>query len=211
MPMTKWMIRGSEISSCNCDYGCPCQFNALPTYGNCSASMAAHIDEGFYGEVRLDGLRFAGVFAWPEAIHLGHGQALAIVDERATEAQRHALLTIMSGQDSEPGANMFQVFSTTIEKVYDPVFRPIAFEVDHKNCSGKFSIPDVVTTTAQPIRNPVTGHAHHVKVIMRDGFEFREAEFGSGSINATGPISISTMDKHLHIAHLHLSGTGLLS
>ena len=33
MAHTDWMIRGPEIASCNCSYGCPCQFNALPTDG----------------------------------------------------------------------------------------------------------------------------------------------------------------------------------
>ena len=35
MSGTKWMIEGREFAHCNCDYGCPCQFNALPTHGNC--------------------------------------------------------------------------------------------------------------------------------------------------------------------------------
>ena len=210
MAMTEWMIRGSEIAACNCDYSCPCQFNALPTYGDCRASVAVHIDEGFHGDVRLDGLNFAAVFAWPQAIHQGHGEVQPIVDERATEQQRHAILTIMSGQDSEPGANMFQVFSTTLETVHDPLFKPVTFAVDHDKCEGRFSVPGVVTTTAQPIRNPVTGHPHHVKVTLREGFEFAEAQFGSGSVEAIGPVSISTVDKHVHIAHLHLTGTGLI-
>ena len=28
--MIKWEIKGREFGNCNCDYGCPCQFNALP-------------------------------------------------------------------------------------------------------------------------------------------------------------------------------------
>jgi hypothetical protein len=23
------------LDACNCDWGCPCQFNAKPTHGNC--------------------------------------------------------------------------------------------------------------------------------------------------------------------------------
>ena len=36
----------------------------------------------------------------------------------------------MSGEDTEPGATFFQVFSTTFDKVHDPVFAPIEFEMD---------------------------------------------------------------------------------
>jgi hypothetical protein len=210
MPMTPWMIRGLEIAACNCDYSCPCQFNALPTNGDCRAAVAVHIEEGFHGDVRLDGLTFAGVFAWPEAIHMGHGEALPIVDERADEQQRQAILTIMSGQDSSPGANMFQVFSTTLDKFHDPLFRPITFAANIDSCEGHFSVPDVVTATAKPIRNPVTGQPHHVKVVLREGFEFTEAEFGSASIEASGPIEVSTIDKHVHMAKLHMTGAGLI-
>ena len=32
-----WFIKGREFVHCNCAYGCPCQFNALPTHGNCQA------------------------------------------------------------------------------------------------------------------------------------------------------------------------------
>src|SRR5438034_944809 len=36
MTNTEWTIHGREFANCNCAYGCPCQFNALPTHGNCS-------------------------------------------------------------------------------------------------------------------------------------------------------------------------------
>src|SRR5690349_19905308 len=114
--MVDWSIEGREFTNCNCAYGCPCQFNALPTHGNCQATVGIHIDKGHHGDTSLDGLKVAGVFKWPGPIHLGGGEALAIVDERANDAQRDALLRILTGQDTEPGATIFQVFSTTLDK-----------------------------------------------------------------------------------------------
>ena len=52
----QWMVRGVEYGNCNCAYGCPCQFNQPPTYGNCRAMDATHIEEGHFGDVKLDGL-----------------------------------------------------------------------------------------------------------------------------------------------------------
>ena len=56
---TEWSLKGSVLIACNCDWGCPCQFNALPTRGNCRAVVALRIDEGHFGDVRLDGLKAA--------------------------------------------------------------------------------------------------------------------------------------------------------
>jgi hypothetical protein len=43
----KWRIAGEEVVNCNCSWGCPCQFNALPTTGNCEAIVVWQIREGY--------------------------------------------------------------------------------------------------------------------------------------------------------------------
>ncbi len=118
--MTPWEIKAREFSNCNCAYGCPCQFNALPTYGDCQAVAGMEIDEGHYGDVRLDGLLFAAIFFWPKAIHEGKGKCQPIVDVRADAQQREALLKIVSGEDTDPFATVFAVFASTMEIVYPP-------------------------------------------------------------------------------------------
>jgi len=39
-----WMIVGKSFGNCNCDYGCPCQFESLPTHGACSGFGVFEID-----------------------------------------------------------------------------------------------------------------------------------------------------------------------
>ncbi|MGH7791930.1 MAG: DUF1326 domain-containing protein, partial [Thermodesulfobacteriota bacterium] len=70
---TKWSIAGEEIASCNCAWGCPCQFNALPTQGRCEALHAFQIQKGHFGDTKLDGLRFARIYWWPGPVHEGNG------------------------------------------------------------------------------------------------------------------------------------------
>jgi hypothetical protein len=130
MADTKWTIKGREFVNCNCSYGCPCQFNGLPTHGHCQAVGGFEIEQGHHGSTKLDGLKFVGIFRWPGAIHEGKGEAAVVIDERANEAQRAALLRILSGQDTEPGATVFNVFASTLEKVHEPIFAPIEFELD---------------------------------------------------------------------------------
>ena len=46
MPGIDWSIKGPHFANCNCDYGCPCQFVALPTDGTCRAVSGWRIEEG---------------------------------------------------------------------------------------------------------------------------------------------------------------------
>ena len=210
MAMTDWMIRGPEIATCNCSYGCPCQFNSLPTDGTCRAAVAMHIEKGHFGDVKLDGLNWAATAAWPGPIHMGHGEILPIVDERATEAQREALLKIMSGQETVPGATFFNVFVSMCDTVHTPMFKKIEFKSDMQSCVGHFSVPGVVEVNTEAIRNPVTGNTHHPKVSLRQGFEFSTAEFASGSSRSDGPIKLDNTGRHAHLAILHLTGNGIV-
>ena len=98
--MTPWEINGLELVNCTCEYGCKCQFNAPPEKGHCHAVAGIQINEGHYDKTKLDGLRIAAIFKWPGAIHEGNGEAIAFVDENANEAQREALLNIMTGHRS---------------------------------------------------------------------------------------------------------------
>jgi len=203
-----WMIRGPEVATCNCNWGCPCQFNSLPTHGDCRAAMAMRIDEGHFGGVRLDGAVWAAMYAWPEAIHLGNGECQYILDEGMNEYQRDALLQILSGDTSEPGATFFNVFAATFTTVHDPINAPIEFSVDMAASTGHFSIPDYVEGFASPILNPVTGESHRARVVLPAGFEYTEAEFVSSKASGKGVIGPEWNDGHGHIAGLHLTAAG---
>jgi uncharacterized protein DUF1326 len=99
---TKWRIAGQEAGSCNCAWGCPCQFNALPTYGNCEALIAFRITKGYFGETRLDSVTFAKILWWPGPVHEGNGIRQLVVDDRATRQQREALTALDSGLTATP-------------------------------------------------------------------------------------------------------------
>lgn len=210
MTDVKWMIKAREFTNCNCAYGCPCQFNALPTHGFCQAVAGMEIEHGYHGETKLDGLRFAGIFRWPGPIHEGKGEAAVVIDVRATDAQRAALLRILSGQDTEPGATIFQVFSTTLEKVHDPIFAAIDFKVDIDARKATLHVPGVTEGHGEPIKNPVTGAEHRVRIDLPHGFEYALAEAGRGWTKASGPIKFELADSHSHFAIMHLTQSGVV-
>jgi len=208
MGLVEWRMRGPETANCNCDWGCPCQFNALPTRGNCRAMTAMRIDEGYFGDLDLSGLLWAGMFAWPGPIHEGGGEAFVVIDARASQAQREALLTILSGGETDPGATIFNVFATVIETLHEPAFLPIEFSLDMDRRVGSVRIDGIMNTQTGPIRNPVTGNEHRARVVLPQGFEYREAEYASGDSVATGPISLEWTGRHAHVAMLDLSTHG---
>ena len=86
MASVTWRVKGEEANGCNCAWGCPCQFNALPTHGNCEGVMTARITDGYFGTVRLDGVRFAAAFSFPRAIHEGNGTFQLVAGSCAVRA-----------------------------------------------------------------------------------------------------------------------------
>ena len=210
MATVAWMLEGRNFSHCNCAYGCPCQFNALPTRGHCQAVVGIDIDRGHHGNTQLDGLRFGGVFRWPGPIHEGHGEAVPIVDERATPAQRDAILRIMSGQDTKPGATMFNVFASMLSKLHDPVFTDIDFEVDVKQRRARLKVPDYIDQRGEPIINPVTGAEYRGAIVLDGGFEYTRAEMGRGWSKTEGPIKLDLADSYGQFAELHLCQDGII-
>jgi hypothetical protein len=211
MTDVKWTIKAREFANCNCSYGCPCQFNGLPTHGHCRAVVGIDIGTGHHGNTKLDGLKVAGIFKWPGPIHEGKGEAAIIVDERANAAQREALLRILSGQDTEPGATIFNVFASTLEKVHEPIFSKIEFEVDIAKRRARLVVPGVIETRGEPILNPVTGKEHRVRIDMVGGFEYKVAEVGRGWSKTTRPITYELADTYGHFCELNLSQSGIVN
>lgn len=208
--MTPWELQADEFVSCNCAYGCPCQFNALPTQGYCEAVAAFRIEKGFFGDTTLDGLHAIGVLQWPGAIHEGGGKAYMIIDERADDAQRNALLTILSGGETEPGATVWNVFASTLEQVFDPVFKAIELDIDVEARLGRMSVDGLIEGKGEPIRNPVTGAIHRARIELPNGFEYNLAEMGSATSNSTGPVKMSFKDSYAQFAHIHLNNCGIV-
>ena len=208
--MIDWRIDGVLFGSCNCDYGCPCQFERLPTNGNCCGFEIGRIDSGHFGDVKLDGLCFALFYAWPGPIFEGSGALQAVIDERADERQRKALLTVLYGGETETAVTHWWVYHAMSSTVHDPLFKPIAFEINIDERRARVAIPGILEAGGRPIISPSTGQEHRVRINIPNGIEFEIAEIGSASTKATGAIPLDLNDTYGQFNILRHSGRGIV-
>lgn len=168
---TKWHISGDYVLACNCDYGCPCNFNARPTMGFCQGAIGFQVADGAYGDVRLNGQKAFVAVKWPGAIHEGNGVAAIYIDEGASPTQREALVKIISG---EAGGPPFAIFAPTFSHVLGPYFVKITVKLAGKDT--EVAVDGRLKISFQPIRNPVTKAEANPKVVLPQGFIFQEGE-----------------------------------
>ena len=209
--MTPWEIHAVVVANCNCAYGCPCQFDALPTYGTCEAADGFQVEKGFYGEVSLDGLSAGMLAKWPGPIHEGDGERLIIIDDQATADQRNALEKIISGEDTEELATIFWVVNAMTTIRLETLYLPVTIEADIEARRGRVVVDGVFELNVEPIKNPVTGAEHRARIEIPDGFEFTIAEMASGKVKTQSGIELPNNNgTHSHLAELHLNNSGII-
>ena len=201
MTIPAWKLRGQVILACNCDYGCPCNFNALPTTGKCEGNWNWHITDGRYGDVPLSGLTFSLAVNWPAAIHQGNGDALIAVDERANPAQREAILALLAGKAGGP----WKILATTIAKASEPQFVP--YEVKFDGHRSRVRAGKNVIVEMEPVKNPVTKAEVHPRVLLPEGMVFKDGMLGASStFRVAGPVNFEHSGKYAAAAEFEYSG-----
>jgi hypothetical protein len=206
--MTNWEIHGLMFMNCSCAYGCPCQFNALPTYGYCRAVFFIQVDRGQFGEAALDGLNMAFAIAWPGAVHQGHGTMQPIIDERGDEAQRAGLLSILTGKDTDPMMTAFAIYTAMCDTIHDPVHTRISIDCDTDKRQAKCQAAGIATGRGEPILNPVTRKEHSAAILLPNGMEYGRAEIGRGWSESSGALAVTVEDAHAHWCEIHMNQHG---
>jgi len=103
---SQWELKGGYFESCNCDAACPCIFLGPPTRGDCTVLVAWHIEQGHFGDTRLDGLNTVLAAHSPGHMLQTKWKVALYLDERATQDQRDSLTKIFAGQAGGHLANV---------------------------------------------------------------------------------------------------------
>ena len=196
-----WHIKGHVILACNCDYGCPCNFNALPTPGKCEGNWNWHIEQGTYGEVSLAGLGLSLAVNWPAAIHQGNGEGLAVIDERADGRQRAALAALLGGGAGGP----WKILRTTVSTLHGPEYA--SYDVAIDDYRSRVKVGSLIDLQMEPVKNPVTQAELHPRVLLPEGMVFKDGMLGASStFRITGPVSFEHSGKYAAVAPFEYRG-----
>jgi hypothetical protein len=207
----QWLFKSETYDNCNCAMNCGCQFNLPSTHGYCQSAFIGHIVEGQFNDVPLVGLNWAGLYKWPGEIKDGDGERQIVIDERADQAQRVALETIISGEAGKPLSNLFSVFASTCSQSYETLFLPIELWADLEARTARVEIPGILKSKAGPKINEFNGEPFHIALARPSGsFEFTYAELGLGTTSVTGEMEMAYEESWAHFCVHHFNQDGLI-
>jgi hypothetical protein len=199
--MSSWQLKGQVLVACNCDWGCPCNFNARPTTGKCEGGWTWHVEDGVFGDVRLNGLSFSVYVNWPGAIHEGNGEGLILIDERANASQRSAIETLLAGRNGGP----WQVLGWTWPKVHGPY--PVRYDLAFDGMKTRLRGGEFVEIEGAPIRNPVTGAESYPGVVLPEGIIFKHGDLGTTArFRVSSEVSYDHSGKYLAVGLFDYQG-----
>jgi len=177
---TRWALKGQGYEFCNCDFGCGCNFGGFPNSadGSCHAFVGLHITRGACGDVDLSGVKCAGVYAWPKAIHEGNGKVAFVVDPATTDTQVEALGQIFTGK---LGGMPWEIMGPTAEVVG---LIKAKITIEGQGRKSTFRAEGIGEGRGDTFKNPVTGEEHLADVHLPSGFIWKKGECGQGSFRA---------------------------
>ena len=170
----KWSFDAEYVQSCNCDYGCPCNFNGYPTKGHCEALLAYRVTKGSVDGTKLDGVKFALGLWWPKAIHEGGGSARIYIDPSASAQQKKTVEELCSAKH---GGGVFEIFPKTFSKVFPT--KSAKIEWSFKGYDSRFAVDGLGEVKSSHILNPVTNDPFEGQVLLPGGIGFKKAEVTS--------------------------------
>lgn len=210
MAHVDWYVEGPAYGNCNCAYGCPCQFEDLPTHGDCRGFEVIDIHNGHFGDVDLGGTKAALLYAWPGPIFEGKGEMQVIIDDSASADQRDALRRVLQGEETDDEATHWWVFRAMCDTLHDTLYLPIGFDADIDARTASVSIGDVLTSEGRPILAPHGGGEHRVRIDIPGGIEFTIAEIGNASTKANAAVRLDLKDSFGQWHFLRHGPTGVV-
>jgi hypothetical protein len=141
-------LQGSLLEVCDCQVLCPCWIGEDPDNGTCKAALAYQFDKGAIDGVDVSGLVLATTGFIPGNVLAGNWRTCIYIDERATDSQMNALVSVYKGEKGGPIADLAKLIGEVVlvERA------KIVFDV--KEGRGTLTIGKVVHAEMEPYRGP---------------------------------------------------------
>jgi hypothetical protein len=140
-----YKLEGSLLEVCDCEVLCPCWIGENPDNGTCQSALAYHFERGVIDGIDVAGLTLATNVFIPGNVLDGKWRAQIYIDERASPEQESALLSVFTGKQGGPVADL----AALIGEVVKVERAPITFEV--REGKGTLRISEAVM---EPYRGP---------------------------------------------------------
>ena len=143
-----YQLEGRLLEVCNCRVLCPCWIGEDPDNGTCDTVIAWRFDKGKVDDIDVTDRTLVVIAHVPGNILKGNWRAAVYVDDKATPEQEAALLSVYTGKQGGPVADLVQL----IGEVVAVERSPISFEV--KEGKGTLRIGNVADCEMEPFRGP---------------------------------------------------------
>ena len=143
-----YRLEGSLLEFCTCNAICPCWIGEDPDGGTCDVAVAWHFRKGAIDGVDVSGLTLGAMAHVPGNILEGNWRVVVVMDEKATTQQEEAILSVYTGKQGGPVADIVKL----IGEVVGVERAPISFQADKGK--GFLKIGQSVDAVMEPYLNP---------------------------------------------------------
>lgn len=151
----QWRLAGDWFDVCRCRVPCACTFAQAPDEDQCDGILAWHINQGNYGDVRLDDLNVVAIGSFVGNIWTGEAKDSKMgffIDERADDSRREALQAIWGGDAGGWPAG----FAELIEDVLGIEYAQIEFELADDLSRWSVEVPGKAKGSAEALTGPTS-------------------------------------------------------
>ncbi len=116
-----YQVEGRLLEVCTCNVLCPCWLGEDPDGGTCDGLLVWAVDKGTVNGTDVSG-HVLGILAHiPGNILKGHWKVRVYVDDKASAAQKEALLGVWTGQLGGPVADLAKLVGEVLSVEQTPI------------------------------------------------------------------------------------------
>jgi hypothetical protein len=141
-----YQLEGRLLEVCTCNVLCPCWVGEDPDGGTCDGLLTWRVDKGKVDAVDVSGRTIAVLGHIPGNILDGNWRVKVYVDDGATSEQKDAMLSVWTGKQGGPVADLAKL----IGEVISIEQAPIIFEI--KGADGTVKIGSSIEATLKPFQ-----------------------------------------------------------